>query len=141
MEIEINYLAVLLAMVASMVVGFIWYSPALFGKKWAALHGMDAEKMKASQKEAGKAYVISAIFSIVTAYVLAHVVGLSQAFYHYSDLSTGLSTAFWMWLGFVMPVQATATLFSDKKQWALFGIDTCYQLVAMLAMGKVIGLM
>ena len=41
MEIEINYLAVILATIAAVVVGFVWYSPALFGNQWAKLRGMD----------------------------------------------------------------------------------------------------
>lgn len=46
-----------------------------------------------------------------------------------------------MWLGFVMPVQVTTTIFSDKKNWKLFAIDTGYQLVSLLGMGLVLGMM
>jgi hypothetical protein len=31
----VNYLAVLVAAIAAMIVGFVWYSGALFGKAWA----------------------------------------------------------------------------------------------------------
>lgn len=36
--VDINYLAVIAAGVASMVVGSLWYGP-LFGRKWVALSG------------------------------------------------------------------------------------------------------
>ncbi|OGH15909.1 MAG: hypothetical protein A3C30_03715 [Candidatus Levybacteria bacterium RIFCSPHIGHO2_02_FULL_40_18] len=65
---------------------------------------------------------------------------LSQNFYGYAELQTGLTTAFGMWLGFVMPVQTTATIFGDKK-WGLLGIDTGYQLVSLLVMAVVIALL
>lgn len=141
MTIEVNYLAVLVAAVVSMVVGFLWYGPMLFGKQWAKLRGFSVGDMKKAQKEMGKWYAVSFVLSLITAYVLSHVMALSVNFFHYSDLMTGLTTAFWMWLGFVMPVQATATIFSDKRNWTLFGIDTGYQLASLLVMGVVLAVL
>ncbi|MBI4097126.1 MAG: DUF1761 domain-containing protein [Candidatus Levybacteria bacterium] len=140
MNIPVNYVAVLLAAVAAMVVGFVWYSPMLFGKQWMRLMGLTQEKMKEAQKEMMKTYAVSFVLALLTAYVLTHVMAMSENFFHYSRLATGLSSAFWMWLGFIMPVQATDVLFGGKK-WSLFGINTGYQLVAVLAMGIVLGLM
>ena len=141
MNVEVNYLAIVVAAAASMVLGFLWYGPMLFGKQWMKLKGYSAESMKREQKEMGKWYAISAVLALVTAYVLSHVMTLAMNFFDYSELMTGITTAFWMWLGFVMPVQATATIFSDKKNWSLFGIDTGYQLVSLLVMGVIIALL
>jgi len=140
MNIEVNYLAVLLAAVASMAIGFAWYSKAVLGGPWMKLKGFTSESLKAAQKEMGKYYAISFVVSLITAYVLTHVMALSKNFYDYSGLMTGVSSAFWMWLGFIMPVQVTATIFGDKK-WTLLAIDTGYQLASVLAMGVVIGLL
>jgi hypothetical protein len=63
---------------------------------------------------------------------------LSKNYFGYSLMQTGYMTAFFVWLGFVLPVQATATIFSEKKSWKLLAIDTGYQLVSLLAMGLVI---
>lgn len=136
---EINYVAVLLAGVVSMVVGFLWYGP-LFGKPWMKEKGITPESMKTSQSELGQLYGMSFVLSLITAFVLTHVMTLSEYFYHYAPLTTGLNTAFWMWLGFIMPVQMTATLFGNKN-WKLFGIDTGYQLAFVLAMAVVIALL
>ena len=141
MDVDVNYVAVILAVVVSMVVGFLWYSPFLFGKQWQKLHGWSDADLKGKQKEAGKAYAMSAIFALITAYMLVHVMALSENFYHYSAMKTGLTSAFSMWLGFVMPVQATHTLFSEDKKWNLFLIDTGFQLVSLLAMAKVLALL
>lgn len=140
MNVPVNYLAVLLAAVAAMAVGFAWYSPMLFAKPWMKLMGLTMEKMKEAKQEMMKTYAISFVLALVTAYILSHVMTFSENFFHYSRLATGLSSAFWMWLGFIMPVQATDVLFGGKK-WSLFGINTGYQLVAVLAMGIVLGLM
>ena len=47
-------------------------------------------------------------------------------------------SAFYMWLGFVLPIQATDQIFG-KKNFKLLAINSGYQLLALLAMGLVIG--
>jgi hypothetical protein len=140
MDIEVNVLAVLLAAVASMVLGFLWYSKMLFGAKWASLKGYTDESLKAAQAGMGKLYGVSFVVAIITAYVLAHVMGLAEAFYNYPMVQTGFTSTLWMWLGFVMPVQLTGQIFGEKK-WKLLAIDTGYQLASLVVMGIVIGLM
>lgn len=139
MDVPVNYLAVLIAGVVSMAIGFLWYS-MLFAKPWMKLMGYTTESMKANQQKMGKMYGISFVLTLIMAYVLTHVMAFSQNYFHYDSLMTGLSSAFWMWLGFIMPVQATDVIFGGKK-WALFGINTGYQLASMLGMGVAIALM
>lgn len=139
MNIEVNYVAVLAATVASFAVGFLWYGP-LFGTMWMKLRGITKAHMQKGQKDMGKTYGMSFTVSLITAYVLSHVMTMSMNYFGYPKLNTGLTSAFWMWLGFVMPTQATATLFGDKRNWKLFGIDTGYQLASLLVMGAVLGL-
>ena len=43
MGIEINWIAILVAVVANFILGFVWYTP-LFGKVWAKEMGMDMSK-------------------------------------------------------------------------------------------------
>lgn len=140
MNIEVNYLAVLFAGAASMAAGFLWYGPMFFGKLWMKEKGYTEQSMKKAKTEMGKVYGISFILSFVSAYVLTHVMVMSENFFHYPMASTGLISAFWMWLGFVMPTQVTATMFGNKN-WKLLKIDAGYQLVSLLAMGFVIGMM
>ncbi len=140
MNVEVNYLAILVAAVASMAAGFLWYGPMLFAKPWMKLMGYTTETMKKEQSKMGKIYGVSFVLSLLTAYVLTHIMALSQNFFHYSPVMTGVTSAFWAWLGFVMPVQATDILFGGKKL-QLFAINTGYQLASLLAMGVVLGLM
>lgn len=140
MNVEVNLLAIIIAAVAAMAVGFLWYGPMLFGKQWMKLMGYTEESMEKAKKSMGKMYSISFALSLVTAYVLSHVMTLSENFFHYGRLETGVMTAFWMWLGFIMPVQLTAEIFGSKK-WNLFGINTGYQLVSVLAMGFTIAVL
>lgn len=141
MNIDVNYVAVLLAGVAATVVGFLWYSPLLLGKPWMKQMGYSSADLKSEQKKMGKYYVVSFVLSLLMAYVLYHVMVMGMNFFQYPKMMSGLSSAFWMWLGFVMPVQATTTIFSTEKKWGLFAINTGYQLVSLLAMGVVLGML
>ena len=135
----INYLGVILAAFASMIVGFLWYSKMIFGKQWARFKGYTKETLKKAQAGMGKLYGLSFVMTLLMAYVLAHVMILSNSFYGYGMLQTGITSAIFMWLGFIMPVQFTNQIFGEKK-WGLFFIDTGYQLISLLAMGIVISL-
>ena len=41
----VNVVAVIIAAVANFIIGFIWFSPMVFGKRWQKLSGIDAKKM------------------------------------------------------------------------------------------------
>jgi hypothetical protein len=141
MGVEVNFLAVLLAGIAATALGFLWYSPFLLGKPWMRERGLTPESIKASAAGVQKFYALSFVASLVTAFVLSHVMTLSQSYYNYSELQTGLTTAFWMWIGFMFPVQLTATIFGEKRNFKLLGIDTGYQLASLIVMAVVLALL
>lgn len=135
MYLPVNYLGVLLAAVASMVVGFVYYSPYVLGKPWMKLMGVTDMKPKGS--DMARIYGTSFVLALVTAYVLAFMLITGGAYFHSAKLVSGLMAAFWAWVGFVMPVQATEYLFS-KKPLQLVAINTGYQLLSLLVMGLVL---
>ena len=142
MNIEVNYVAILVAGIVSMVIGFVWYGPMLFAKPWMKEMGITAESMKKDQSKLGKIYSISFILSLLTAYILSHVMTFSINFppnVQNSPMTTALNTAFWMWLGFVAPVQLTDVLFGGKSN-RLFLINTGYQLASLLGMAITLAL-
>ena len=132
----VNLWAVLVSALATMVAGFLWYSPALFAKPWTILMGYDPNdkaKMAEMQKSAGKSYAISFVASLVSAFILSkiiHVTTVNTALY-------GMKIGFVVWLGFVTTVQLTAKLFGNQPT-KLYLINTGYQLVCYLAMGAIL---
>lgn len=139
--VPVNYLAIFLAAVVQMILGFLWYGP-LFGKAWQKMKGFDSKspaEMKEMQKKMMPYYGLTFLVSLITAYVLSHVMFLSQNYYDYPGVMTGLMSGLWMWLGFMLPIHLGATIFSDKKNWKLFGVDAGYWLVGIILMGLVIG--
>ena len=89
---DLNWLAVLVAAISTMVVGFLWYSPLLFAKPWMREMGYDpADKAKTDEmkKKAGPAYLGSMIAGLLTAFTLA----LFLDALHVQDLHHGLAVS------------------------------------------------
>ena len=132
----INIWGVLVAAVATMIIGFIWYSPMLFAKPWMRLMGIDMNdkaKLAEMQKGAGKLYGMSFVASVVSAVVLAKIIDITTV----NTIPYGMKVGFAVWLGFVATVQLTGALFG-KQPIKLFLINTGYQLVCYLAMGAIL---
>ncbi len=136
-QVTINWLAILVSGVASMIVGFLWYSPILFGKPWMKLSGMNDKDFEKAKQDMTKTYGISFVASLLMAFVLTHSIAQGGAFYKLSGPIVGFQGAFWSWLGFVMRVQLTSWLY-DKKPFQLFLINTGYQLASLLVMGLIL---
>lgn len=112
--------------------------------------GYTKESMEKAKKEMGPKYAMSMAATFVMAFILSMVINLSIN----SDNSRpqpallgtmtppvipGITMAFLMWFGFIMPVQMTDVMFGGKT-WKLFRINTGYQLVGMLLMGAILGI-
>jgi hypothetical protein len=136
MEVSVNYLAVFVAMLSSMVVGTIWYARPVFGNLWIKLAKVDMTK----QTSAVGPILATAVVSLITAYVLAHVSYLSNQFFGNSFLQDALSTAFWMWLGFTAARFITHDAFEGRPV-KLTMLNCAHELVTIMLMGLVIGLM
>lgn len=133
----VNLWAVLSAAAATMVIGFLWYSPFLFAKPWMIAMGYDPgdkDRIAAMQKAAGPKYGIALLASLLTAFMLGKIIfnlAISTALY-------GMKVGFAVWLAFVMTVQLTDMLFGNRPR-NLFLINTGYQLACYLVMGAILG--
>jgi len=132
-QFHINYLAVLVAAIASFAIGGLWYSPVLFAKQWVNAHGYSEEQVKEMQKGAGKAYSVSVVCQVL----IALAVAVLLSYLHFSSWIQGLKLGVLLWAGLAFPLGLMATMFTDKKM-AVFWIDTGYQLVYLILMGVVI---
>jgi hypothetical protein len=134
----VNLWAVLVAAVATMVVGFLWYSPLLFAKPWMLAMGYDPDdkaKIAEMQKSAGKSYAISFVASLLSAFMLGKIIDIATV----DSALYGMKVGFGIWLAFVTTVQLTAKLFGNQST-KLYLINTGYQLVCYLVMGAILAM-
>lgn len=132
-NLNTNWLAIIIAAVASMAVGFLWYSKILFGNEWIELSGMKKGDIDQSKKGMAKTYSISTLAAFVTAFVLKQFIDL---FYIVSYIDA-LQLAFWIWFGFVATVMVTNVLY-NKQSWKLFVINSGYQLASLMVMAVIL---
>lgn len=139
MDVSVNYLAVLLAALATMVVGSIWYAKGVFGRTWGRLAKVD---MTGPVKRGELVWLLGTTFvaSLVTAYVLAHVAFLSNQFFKNGFLQDALATGFWLWLGFVATRFYVHDAFEGRRK-KLTVLNAAHELVTILVMAAVIGAM
>jgi hypothetical protein len=74
---EINFLALLAAAASSLVVGFIWYNPKVFGTIWMKESGMTEEKMKGANMAVifGTTFVYAFFISFILQMLTIHQFG------------------------------------------------------------------
>jgi hypothetical protein len=131
-EMHINMVAILVAVIANFILGFIWYTP-LFGNAWAKEMGFD-RSVKPKSSELAKGMIFMIIGNFFLAYVFAHniaawsyVPGTKEM----SPVSNIMSASIFTWLGFYLPVDLS-TVAWERKSWKLFGINTGYHFLMLL---------
>jgi cation transport ATPase len=136
MGVEVNYVAILLAVLASFAIGGIWYSPKVLGRRWATL---TKQKTDNNTKGLLRMMAVTIVCYFLLAFVIAHVAYISHDFFKNSFLQDSLTTAFWLWLG----VSVTTVLVQDifeRRPFALTVMTIGYQFVLIMTMGLIIGL-
>ena len=126
----INYLAIGLAVVASMITGAVWYG--VFSKPWMRAAGLTASDIE--QKPS--LYIIAVICQIVIAYLLAGLIGHLGS----HTLASGIVTAFFCWLGFCLAPMVVNHRFQGNG-WDLTLIDGGHWLAVFILQGAIIGWM
>ncbi|MBI3238886.1 MAG: DUF1761 domain-containing protein [Flavobacteriia bacterium] len=131
-EVKINFVAILVAVVANFIFGFIWYTP-LFGKAWGKEMGFDMNE-KPKMSELAKGMIVMVIGNFFLAWVLAHnmmawtfVPGMKEM----TPMASAMSAGVFTWLGFYLPVDI-GTVFWERKSWKLFAINTGYHFFMVL---------
>lgn len=137
MDTTINFWAVILSAISSMIIGSIWYGP-LFGKKFMEAMGMNKwtqEEQEKMKKKMFVTYSLQFLASLLMFFILAWYIKMSI----FSGLKAGLSNAFGLWLGFVVPLSFGNALWGGKM--TLFWLNIGNMLLTLLAAGAIIALL
>jgi len=130
---NVNFLALALAVVASMAIGAVWYS--VFAKQWMKAAGFsDEQKQQVNEGHNPSVYLFAVLSHIVMAYVFSGVIYHAGGF----SLYGGIVTALFCWLAFVVTTMVVTHRF-QMRSWSLTLIDSSHYLFVMLAQGAIIG--
>jgi hypothetical protein len=134
----VNYLAVLLAAIASYLFGALWYG--LLSRPWMAAAGVDEAMIKGADRKGPPPwpFIVAFLAQLFMALMLAGLIG------HLSPgrvtLRTGVISALAIWAGFVMTSMIVNHNFQMTRP-ALTAIDGGHWLGVLVLQGLVIGWM
>ena len=126
---SVNFLAVIVAVIAGTAVGALWYSPFIVGKQWIAEMGKKPEDLG----DPKKAMIMSTINTLVIAICLSLMLGWSG----HTTLLGGAAFGAFIWFGFVATAQILGVFFQGDS-WRFFWINTGNQLVSYVVMGAIL---
>ncbi len=129
---SLNYFAIIVAAVVRMAIGMTYYSPAVLGKTWMKISGMD-------EKEMGNKWVTLGYYFLVVLLIALVFSALIQAL-GITDIWTGACLGFWIWLGFVATATVQGVIFSGKS-CAMFLLTTGEELISYVVMGGILAMM
>ena len=154
---DFNFYAILAATIVSLVVGFVWYSPKVFGTIW-----MNETEEKAKQSNMLKIFGLTIVYSFLISFMLSGMVihqfgamGMiggdpskidpassyfafmaeyGDAFRSYQH---GALHGFITGLLFVLPITAINSLF-EQKSWKYILVTGGFWVVSLTIMGAII---
>lgn len=133
---EINYWAVVVATVAAMVIGSVWYTPRVFGARWKRLADV---KEPQTSTQAWLPILVSIALAFLLAWVLAGSVAIAWHFYGGAYLGSSIVTALTLWAGFTAGRMITHDVFIGRPA-QLTILNVLYELVLVLVMAVIIGI-
>jgi hypothetical protein len=120
----------IVAVLVKIVVGAVWYSPALFLREWQRLQGITDESMQGGMAKSMTTWVIGAI---LMTFVLAHAVYYAGA----KGVGTGAAVGFFNWVGFILVVHLDDWA-AAKRPFKLVVINSGANLIALVVMGAIL---
>ena len=135
MGVELNWLAIAIATIVSMVVAGLWYGK-LFVATWRKLTGVS----EVASKNAGKTpMLILLVSNFITSVVMAIAINICEVFFAEQSICTALLVGFVVWLAFSATTLIQHNTF-EQKPLKLTWINILYQLALFVSMALVFGI-
>ena len=128
---DINWPAVVVAVVVAQVLGFLWYGP-LFGKRWMAALGKTEEEVRAEGP--GAAMAVAVVASLLHAVALALILSTWDD----PDLVDGIGAGLLASVGFAAISVVSNGMFEDRPKF-LMGLYAGYLTLSITVTGAIIG--
>lgn len=138
MSAEVNWIAIILAAISTMIVGSIWYGPA-FGKIWTRLANVKKDPNFTAQK-ATLLYIRAFLASLLTAIVLAYVIVVVHKNSSDSYFVDAIFVGLLLWAGFTAARMFMHDSFEGRPT-QLTALNAAHELVTIVIMSGIIGLL
>lgn len=129
MPIDVNLVTVLVATVAASGLGFLWYSPLMFGNVWIKILRLD----KLSKKEMSKDMGLTMGLMIANTFLVAWVMAMLLRALGVMDIFSAYLWAGLIWASLMGGTMISNGLFAKTRKKVLL-IDVSYRLAMLLAM-------
>lgn len=134
---EINWLAVIVCVIVSMISGSLWYSPKTFFPIWWKVVGK--ENQAPGMQNMGMTWALTILSSFVQAVAMALMVNaLGGLMTGEINAGTGALIGFMLWLGFIAPTYLVNKLFAGHGL-LIWAIEAGNHLLNFLLFGAILG--
>lgn len=130
----VTFWPIVAAGVASVLIGWVWYHPRVFGTTWMRLANVTPEMAERGKKMMPLSILVSLGGGMLIAYVMNYV---GIAFHIFDWVGAIFELALWSWLGFVVPT-SLGTILWEQRPFKLYLINTLYWLVTFIAMALIL---
>ena len=157
---KINFVALLISAIVTLVVGFIWYSPKVFGTIWMKENNLTQEELRKGSmlKIFGLTYIFSLMITMTLMSLTIHQSGaigmvggpplidsakpsfaafMADYGMAYRTFKHGALHGFMSGLFFAFPLIGINGLF-ERKSWKYIFIHTGYWLITLTLMGGIV---
>lgn len=135
LHLDVNWISIFLAMIASMALGMIWYM--VLAKQWIAATGKKEAELMGSDGRNPSPFIFAAIVQFIMAYFIAILTPLLMG--GVINPTNGALVGAHMWFAFII----TSMILNHRYQnmnWKLTLIDGGYLLGVVIIQGIIIGL-
>ena len=129
-NVGVNYPAVIVSTIAALVIGFVWYAPQVFGKRWMTYLGT-------TQAVLGNPGPTGMVVGIVAAFVNSWVLALLALNLGGTTIPDGIMLGILAWLGFMATLTAAQIAFL-KQPWGLWLVNNGHNLIAQIVMAAIV---
>ena len=126
----VNYLAVVVATVIAMVIGFAWYSPGVFGKRWMGYLGT-------TQAQLGNPGPMGMAVGVVSALLNAWILAVLAMNLGGTTIGDAVMLGLLCWLGFMATITAAQISF-EKKPWGLWAVNNGHNVIVQIVMAAIV---
>ena len=126
----VNYVAVVVAAVIAVVIGFVYYSPQLFGNRWMSYLGT-------TRAQLGNPEPLGMAAGIAGALLNSWVLALLALNLGGKTIGDGAMLGVLCWLGFMATLTAAEVGFL-KQPWALWVLNNAHNLIVQIVMGAIV---